>query len=314
MSNGTKPLASFTADLDSMACYRAIHGLPTTTSTAADSAYTIGVERMLRFLDEQGVLGTLFVIGSDAELKDHEAILRRAFDAGHELASHSYSHDYALRCLPDDLLLQDFERVETILENITGARPVGFRAPGYNIDSRLLKMCSERGYLYDSSVFPCPAYYAAKGVVMGWLSLRGTPSRSSMTRAEALIAPIHPYHPAHGRFWARGDCPILEIPMAVVPFTRFPVIGTSLHILGEKGFDVAFAFLKRSHTFLNLEFHAIDFMDDKDPGTHDLKRHQPDLAIPWTTKKILYSHVFERIRSTYDFCRLDTLAKVARSE
>jgi hypothetical protein len=54
-------------------------------------------------------------------------------------------------------------------------------------------------------------------------------------------------------------------------------------------------------------------MDDTDQGTHDLKRHQPDLAIPWATKKALYTHVFERIRTTYEFCRLDTLAKAARS-
>lgn len=295
-----------------MACYREIHGLPADTTDGSDVAYTVGVERLLEFLDDMGIPATLFVIGRDAEILEHRQILKRAHTSGHELASHSYSHDYALRLLNDAELLNDFERVETILEEIQGCLPVGFRAPGYNIDNRLLKICNERGYIYDSSVFPCPPYYAAKGAVMAWLAMRGRPSRSSMTRAEALVAPLQPYHPAVDQFWKVGDLPIVEIPMAVVPLTRFPVIGTSLHVLKEVGFDAAFKLLKRQ-PFLNLEFHAIDFMDFKDRGTEALLGHQPDLKVPWAIKRARYAHVVERAQEIYRFETLEAMAGVAKA-
>lgn len=312
MSNTSEKVASLSVDLDSIACYREIHGLRTEKIEGSDAAYSVGVERLLDFLDDLRIPATLFVIGRDAEVSEHQEILKRAHSSGHELASHSYSHDYALRLLDEAALLEDFQRVEDILHTIQGRRPVGFRAPGYNIDNRLLKICTERGYAYDSSVFPCPPYYAAKGAVMAWLAMRGRPSRSSMTRAEALVAPLQPYHPAVDQFWRAGDLPIVEIPMAVVPLTRFPVIGTSLHVLKEVGFDAAFRLLKRQ-PFLNLEFHAIDFMDFKDRGTAALLGHQPDLKVPWQVKRARYAHVVERVKDVYRFETLEVMAQSAKA-
>lgn len=313
MSNDVQ-IASISVDLDSMACYREIHGLDAAKVEGADAAYAVGVDRLLGFFDELGLKSTLFVVGKDAENPAHHGLLKDASAAGHELANHSWAHDYAMRKFSEVALIADFERAEEVLVELSGQRPRGFRAPGYNVDSRLINICERRGYAYDSSVFPCPSYYTAKGAVMGWLKVRGRPSRSSMTRAEALIAPVHPYHPDPQKFWRRGNAKIVEVPMAVTPGTRLPIIGTSLHLLKAKGFDIAFAMLRRTHPFLNLEFHAIDFMDDSDPGVEFLRPYQPDLQVPWAEKKALYKHVFSRVNEDYDFDTLINLARAAREK
>lgn len=306
---GPERISCVSVDLDSVACYRDIHGLDAQSSSSPDSAYAIGVTRLLALFDELQIPTTLFVIGRDTADPEHRALLRAAAKDGHELASHSWSHDYALRTWPIDAIRDDLSRAHDVICEIQQKDPVGFRAPGYNIDDRLLQVCVEHGYLYDSSVFPCPAYYAAKGAVMAGLNAIGRPSRSSMTRAEALVAPITPYRPQLATdgtfsFWRRGDAPILEIPMAVVPGVRFPVIGTSLHVLGEPGFKAIYPALRGAHRLLNLEFHAIDFMDADDHGVAPLVRHQPDLRIPWKIKKQRYKAILERVRVDYRFATL----------
>ena len=302
-----------TVDLDSLACYRDIHGLEQRREDA-DAAYEIGVRRLLEFFDGYGIDATLFVIGRDTRVDAHSDILRTASDAGHELGNHSYSHFYDLPERSTAEIVADIERGEVAIERVSGARPVGYRAPGYNITGDVYDIVARRGYLYDSSIFPCPPYYLAKGAIMGWQAVRGRPSRSSMTPARNLLAPIGAYRPRRGRIWqadpnATGP---VEVPMALVPGIRFPVIGTSLHVMGRRGFDLAYPWLRRAYpTLFQLEFHAIDFMDADDPGTEDLVDVQPDLAVDWADKRALYGHVFDRLLDDYD--RSATLADAVRS-
>lgn len=102
----------------------------------------------------------------------------------------------------------------------------------------------------------------------------------------------------------------LEIPMCVSPL-GFPIIGTSLHILRGAGFKAMFPMLRRAHPdLLNLEFHAIDFVDDTDLNDPELVRVQPDLSIPWQKKRETYLDVFRTIRSAYSFATLREAAGV----
>lgn len=309
---GSQRILSVSVDLDSVACYRDIHGL-VEVAPLPDPAYTVGVSRLLNLFAELEITSTLFVIGRDTADPEHRATLRAAAKEGHELASHSWSHNYALRTLGDRYIFDDMSRVHDALTTLQDREPTGFRAPGYNIDDRLLESCIELGYTYDSSVFPCPLYYAAKGLIMAGQFAVGRPSRSALTRAEALLAPTTPYRPRVGgtrpTFWKRGDAPILEIPIAVIPGVRFPLIGTSLHILGRSGFDAAYPLIKRAHHLLNLEFHTIDFMDAEDPGMKALVKYQPDLNVSWEAKRTLYKHIFSTVARDYQFRTLRDAAE-----
>lgn len=303
MTFARKGSACFTVDLDGLWCYREIHGLER-EARDIDAAYSVGLRRLLQFLEELDVRATLFVIGRDAENPAHAAILAEAAAAGHELGSHSFGHDYALRRRSRAEIRADIVRAHEALRVLTGVAPVGFRTPGYNVDVRILAVLAELGYRYDSSVFPCPPYWLAKGAVMSWLAARRRPSRSSMTRADTLLAPLQPYRPDPVAIWRakEGSRLPLEIPMCVVPGVRLPVIGTSLHLFGEHGFSAAYPLLRCAHPrLLNLEFHVIDFMDASDPDVDELAGAQPDVRVAWERKRRLYRSVVETVRRDYDF-------------
>lgn len=312
-AGAARGFASLTVDLDSLACYREIHGLsPADLAPGdADPAYSVGVRRLLDFFAEFGVASTLFVVGADAERSAHAALLDEASEAGHELGNHSYSHFYDLPRRSLDVQREEIARAEAAIARVAGQRPVGYRAPGYNIGSGLLKVLAERDYLYDSSVFACPPYYAAKGAIMGWRRLRARPSRSAMVDPRTLLAPLQPYRPASEQIWradANSGLP-LEVPMCLVPGARFPIIGTSLHLLGKTGFDLMLPVLRRGHPqIFQLEFHAIDFMDAADlggvAGATQLIAAQPDLRISWPQKRELYAHIVARLGECYDFATL----------
>ena len=294
------PMICVSVDLDTLHHYRAIHGLPARDAgdaSAPDRTYTLGLRRALKLFEELELQATLFVVGRDVQAPEHLALLRQAHELGHELASHSHEHRYDLRSLPAHVQLADLIQAEVAIESIAGHRPVGFRAPGYNLDQGLLALLAQRRYLYDSSIFPCPPYYAAKAAVMAALLASGRPSGSAMTQPQTLLAPMTPYRPSARQLWrhdARSDRP-LELPIAVIPGLRLPLIGTSLHLLGFWGFDVVWPRVRRAHPrCLQLELHSIDFMDaqDLEPQDAALVARQPDLRVPWVMKRRLYEHVF----------------------
>ncbi len=301
------PKACLTVDLDSMACYRAIHGLAAQAGDEVDAAYAVGVRRLLDFFGEFDIPATLFVVGRDAEQPAHAELLREAIERGHELGNHTYSHYYDLPRRSAAVQRDEIARGEHAIEAAGGVRPVGYRAPGYNITPQILQLIIQRDYLYDSSVFPCPPYYLAKGAIMAFRRLTGRPSRSAMTAPQNLLAPITPYRPARGRLWLHDPSshyPV-EIPMCLVPGLRFPIIGTSLHLLGKGGFDTVYPLLRRRHTdVFQLEFHAIDFMDADDVASAELIAAQPDLRVPWPQKRAIYTHVIDRLRHDYTFSTL----------
>jgi polysaccharide deacetylase family protein (PEP-CTERM system associated) len=91
---------------------------------------------------------TFFVLGWIAERLPH--LVREIHSRGHEIASHGYSHNLCNQQSHADL---NHELIDSkkMLEDITGSRVLGFRAPNFSIDDDTLKIVEDCGYLYDSS-------------------------------------------------------------------------------------------------------------------------------------------------------------------
>lgn len=300
--------ACVSIDIDTTWCYREIHGLKSVETDRIDAIYKIAVPRMLGFFASCDIPCTLFVIGKDAEKRGQQILLREAVALGNELANHSYAHDYNLRKKPKHEIRDDIRRAHDLIQALSDDAIVGFRTPGYNLSGSILSVLSELSYGYDSSIFPCPPYYTAKLGVMAWLKLRGRPSRSGIALPQTLTAPIRPYRPSPHAFWRRAlnetKLP-MEIPICVVPGVRFPIIGTSLNLIKSAGFNALFGSLKKAHPdLLNLEFHAIDFVDSTDLNDPDLVRAQPDLKIPWAQKRETFKRIFSKVSSEYRFATL----------
>jgi hypothetical protein len=259
-------LWSVSVDLDGLGCYAAIHGLPAPLEDRALRAVPqVALERLCELFDSLPVKATLFVIGGEAHLAPE--VLRAAAAAGHEIASHSFAHDYAMSRWPKARVAADLERCEARLEELGLPRPAGFRAPGYTLSEPLLSALSERGYAYDSSLLPSPAYYAAKAAAVGLKALAGRKSRSILGGVGQLFARRGP----HLRSGVR------ELPIATTSLLRAPVIGTTV---------LAAPWLSRfgaAGGHLNLELHGIDALDATDVPA-EIARVQPGVAMPAAEK------------------------------
>jgi peptidoglycan/xylan/chitin deacetylase (PgdA/CDA1 family) len=265
-------------DLDAVACYYRIHALPGPPPERARFAV---LRRCLpRFADlfaRHGVRATFFVVGGDLE-EDAEgrALLAELARAGHELGSHSHSHPYDFVRLADSTIAGEIDRAHAAIADCSGAPPVGFRAPGYEISDRVVDMLRARGYHYDSSLLPSPPYYGAKALVMAAMRLRGHPSGSILGNPAAPFGPVHPHRIASGT--------LVELPISVSPLLRVPVIGTTLVLAPDWLRRRLVAGALRGRVF-NLELHGIDLADaEADEIPPALVARQPDLRRPLARK------------------------------
>lgn len=115
---------------------------------------TDNVERILDLFAAANVSATFFTLGWVAAR--HPQLIRRIADAGHEIASHGWDHVRVHR-LGRDGFAADIARARAVLEDASGTRVTGYRAPSFSIDQRTPwahEVLAEHGYRYSSSVAP----------------------------------------------------------------------------------------------------------------------------------------------------------------
>lgn len=111
-------------------------------------------DRLLALFDEHQTKATFFTLGWVAERSP--ALIRRIRDAGHEIASHGYSHKLIYTQTPE-VFREETRKSKTVLEDITGNAVTGYRAASYSITSKsrwALDILCEEGFTWDSSIFP----------------------------------------------------------------------------------------------------------------------------------------------------------------
>lgn len=111
--------------------------------------------RMLEILAERKVQATLFVLGWVAERCPQ--LVRAIAAAGHEVASHGYGHELVYSLGPEQFRA-DVSRSKNCLEDLTGKRVRGYRAPCFSITPWAVPILQEVGFDYDSSVVPTVAH------------------------------------------------------------------------------------------------------------------------------------------------------------
>jgi peptidoglycan/xylan/chitin deacetylase (PgdA/CDA1 family) len=276
-SNSATHIASVSVDLDAIACYHRIHALPDPPPERARFAILRRcLPRFAELFARHGVRATLFVVGQDLE-QDAEgrALVADLGRAGHELANHSHTHPYDFARLAPARIHEEIDRAHAAIATSAGAAPVGFRAPGYEITAAVTDALESRGYRYDSSRFPSPPYYAAKALVMAAMRVAGRRSGSFLGSPRAPFGARRPHRTAGG---------LVELPIAVTPALRLPVIGTSLVTAPEWLRRRLVAAALRA-PFFNLELHGIDLCDaSADEIPPALIARQPDLRRPLAHK------------------------------
>ena len=153
---------------------------------------------LLESMARANAFGTFFTLGWVAER--FPGLVRSIVDAGHEIASHGYWHQ-RIPTIAESDFRADVHRAKAVLEDVSGARVIGYRAPSFSLTDDVpwaMRILVEEGYEYDSSRFPI--------------------SRRGYGAANALREP-HLLHTSAG--------PLREYPPAVWPVAgvRVPVAG-----------------------------------------------------------------------------------------
>jgi peptidoglycan-N-acetylglucosamine deacetylase len=112
-----------------------------------DNGPAAGVtDTVLDVLRDRDVLATFFVVGRQLDAPGALDLLRRAFDEGHRVGNHTWSHSVAFGDLADeDTMAEEIDRTQALISPFEGAerlfRPFG---SGGIIDEHLLSAVAAR--------------------------------------------------------------------------------------------------------------------------------------------------------------------------
>jgi polysaccharide deacetylase family protein (PEP-CTERM system associated) len=129
-------------------------GLRGTALADPEPRVEANLRRLLELLGEHEAHATLFVLGDVA--RRFPAVIREAFACGHEVASHGDRHRPVGAMLRREFRT-DVQVSLQRLEDLTGARVAGYRAPYFSIKAGVHwpgDVLAEIGVGYDSSVLP----------------------------------------------------------------------------------------------------------------------------------------------------------------
>ncbi len=275
--------AVFSCDLDTVD--RHLQGYGVEDLPACDRIYRTAVPRLLELLDKAGLPAVMFTIARDAD--GQSALLQDMVGRGHEIASHSMSHPQPFSVLDDDALAVEIRDSRTHLSESSGSDVAGFRAPAWDVDDRVLEFIAGAGYSYDASVFPTPALIASR--LSAFRRSEGKRSIFSMD----IFAHAFSARGPHSLSTPSGE--LVEFPVAVTRWLRFPVYHTLAYFVPWRIFSRALDSLLERDVPLFYEFHAADLLDlagdDIDPR---MDRH-PGMKLPLERKLGMLETILTRI-------------------
>lgn len=109
---------------------------------------------LLDTLAEAHGKATFFLLGNVA--RTYPAVAKRIVEEGHEIGVHGYDHKYIGTLTPNEFR-DEIKRAKDEIENSSGGKVVGHRAPAFSITADSLwaiDVLKELNFIYDSSIYP----------------------------------------------------------------------------------------------------------------------------------------------------------------
>ena len=172
-----------------------------------------GMPLLLEIYEKHNIKSTFFFVADYA--KKHPDIVRMVLSAGHEVASHGYTHEVeqAFDVLPYEKQVEHLRESKKILEDISGQEVISFRAPALRVNRDTAIALAETGYKIDSSV---PSQRFDMFLSFG-----------SSKKMKWLTAPRLPYRTKKDDLTKKGNGPVVEVPLSAM---LFPYVGTTMRI------------------------------------------------------------------------------------
>ena len=258
----TRPVATLSLDLDNLWSYLKTRGDDSWRSLP--SFLDRVVPEILGFFDERRQPLTWFVVGQDAAVAANRPLMAAIAASGHEIGNHSFHHEPWLHLYDTERLDQELAMAEHAIEDAAGARPIGFRGPGFSLSRDVLTVLERRDYHYDASTLPTFLGPLARAFYLRRTSL--TP-REPAPRAALFgslregTRPLKPYR------WRLNGAGVIELPVTTMPVLRTPIHMSYLVYLGERSTAIARGYLaaalkacRTTGVAPSLLLHAHDFI------------------------------------------------------
>ncbi|MEW6008484.1 MAG: polysaccharide deacetylase family protein [Candidatus Omnitrophota bacterium] len=229
-----------------------------------DEIYEIAIPRILGLFKRFNIKATFFICSKD--FSDREDVcfwIKKIKENGHELANHSLSHRYGISLLSFKQIEREIIGNHNLIKEYFDCDCVGFRAPGYNISTAIVKILEKNGYLYDSSLFPTSLTLFYKVYHCLLVINKEKKVYDGMDNMFSFFLPAQPYLITSANYCqkARGKNGsfILEIPIATSRFLKLPFYFNFHLLFSEKMLKIIFS--KENRHCINYLLHAVDFVD-----------------------------------------------------
>ena len=110
--------------------FNSLKEIPKTTENDLDKE----VDIMIDMCEEHNMKSTCFILGVVAE--KYPQIVKKIYNAGHEVASHGYDHKLVYNMTPEEFN-NDISKSCKLLEDITGEKIKGYRAPSWSVKKKI---------------------------------------------------------------------------------------------------------------------------------------------------------------------------------
>ncbi|MBD5606991.1 MAG: polysaccharide deacetylase family protein [Candidatus Eremiobacteraeota bacterium] len=239
---------------------------------AFPSYLDVVVPRFLRILDGLDQRITVFIVGQDAALAKNATALRSIATAGHEIGNHSFHHEPWLQHYTTEQIEDEIASATDAIVEATGARPIGFRGPGFTLSGATLAALAKREYRYDCSTFP--TYIGPLARAYYFMPAKLTPEEREQRKA--LFGsitdgrrPLSQY-----RFELADGRSLLEIPVTTFPVVKIPIHFSYILYAAMKAPWLAIPYFRSALLACrafgispSLLLHPLDFLDGSDVAT-----------------------------------------------
>ncbi|KAF1079014.1 polysaccharide deacetylase family protein [Methanogenium sp. MK-MG] len=208
-------------------------------------------KRVLNLLDQFNAKATFFVVADVVE--NYPGLVESIAEKGHEIACHGLHHKCKIDPKTKEPLMtpKEFEKqtleARNILEEASGQKVIGYRAPNALIGGWMLDSLENIGFKYDSSVCVNSLYNKTDSPLRGVSTYPYYPLNGSLEMGPKRKIIEHP--------WAYYDLAGFRIPTSGGPMLRF--LGSHIILKGLQNS------LKRGNAV--FYFHPIDISFEKFP-------------------------------------------------